>query len=183
MAAGLFYSSVCSEATQVRPNEILQRPRKLLAWVVLIGSAGLGSVLLVSSVHKLQQPYDFLAAVYDYSLVGRKMGVVVATIIPWAEFVTAVCLLSGFLRAGALIVANMMFLLFTGVQASILMRGLPVGCGCFVGESTDRVSVGTFVTTIVLLLGAVTILVLQILPSRRPPASSGNQTAPSCHIA
>jgi uncharacterized membrane protein YphA (DoxX/SURF4 family) len=84
-------------------------------FVITFLRIALGATFVFSSVGKLNRPGDFLAAVYDYQMVGPRLGVAVATVLPWLELIVGICLLAGILIDGALILALAMGCLFVAV--------------------------------------------------------------------
>jgi putative oxidoreductase len=120
--------------------------RSTVANGILVGvRLGLGLALLLASMVKLRQPFDFLDTVYAYKLVGPGMGLIVAITLPIAELITAVCLLGGLILDGALAVSLLLSCMFVIAQASALHRGLGIACGCFGAGSESHVSYGTLV--------------------------------------
>ena len=123
-----------------------------LAFVLRVG---LGIVFLFACVGKIRQPYDFLAQVYDYELLGRNAGLLVALGLPWVELTVGVCLLAGVLIRGALLASLACCLVFVSVQASALFRGLSIGCACFSTLDGGMVSYSTLGRSGVLFVCAV----------------------------
>jgi hypothetical protein len=116
----------------------------------------LGAVFLRSSLAKWLHPFDFLADVYNYELLGRTMAKLVASTIPSLELAVAACLLLGILRNGAMVVSAILLFGFTLVQLSALRRGLSISCGCFGGASAEStVNYTTLIRTLVFLAAAV----------------------------
>lgn len=94
--------------------------------LAVIFRVALGVFLLWSSFQGIRRPYDFLGNVYEYELVGPKLGMLVAIIVPWLELMLGACLVGGILVGGALL-ASIVFLGASAVaEASVLYRGLSV---------------------------------------------------------
>ncbi|MFH1616423.1 MAG: MauE/DoxX family redox-associated membrane protein [Planctomycetota bacterium] len=53
----------------------------------------IGCMFIYSSLPKIRQPYDFLASVYSYELVGPKVGMFVAMTLPFLELIVGICLI------------------------------------------------------------------------------------------
>lgn len=111
----------------------------------------LGCLFLWSSLPKIRQPYDFLSNVYDYELVGPKLGMLVAIVLPWIELLAGICLIGGIFVGGALLTSAAMAAMFTFVLASSLHRGLKISCGCF-GASAEIISYSTLIRALLILL-------------------------------
>jgi uncharacterized membrane protein YphA (DoxX/SURF4 family) len=121
---------------------IWQRP--LLYRLLFFMRVALGCLFIYASLPKIRQPYDFLANVYEYELVGPKLGMLVVMSLPRLELLVGICLVGGVFVSGALLVCIGMAVMFTFVIASALYRGLDIGCGCF-GSQTDIISYFTLV--------------------------------------
>lgn len=106
-----------------------QRGRGATALIVL--RLALGFVFLASGTAKILHPYAFLQDVYACELVGADVGLIVAAVLPWLEMTLAACLLLGLSLRGALYASTLLLFSFVIAQASVLVRGLEIGCGCF----------------------------------------------------
>lgn len=121
-----------------QPEETANQSSFDLKWVVERGLAtGLAYVLLTSAFAHLSNPYYFLSSVYSYHLVSPKLGEAAAMILPHFQIVLALCLLSKAWLLPAYTWTFLMGLMFVGVQASTLWRGLDISCGCFGVESSQ----------------------------------------------
>jgi len=125
--------------------------RRLLCGFSFVVRVGLGCLFIYSSLPKIRQPYDFLSSVYEYELVGPKLGILVAMTLPWLELLTGLCLVGGIFVGGALLASIVMAAMFTYVLASALHRGLDISCGCF-GAGGDIISYSTLIRAVVILL-------------------------------
>ncbi len=125
---------------------------RLLSGFMLVVRLGLGCMFLYGSLHKIRQPYDFLGDVYNYELLGPKLGVLVAMTLPWAELFVGICLVGGIFVSGALLVSLGMGAMFTFVLASALYRGLNISCGCFSSSSTEQIGYITLIRALVIML-------------------------------
>ncbi len=122
----------------------------LLSAFVLAVRLGLGFMFIVSSVPKIRQPYGFLGSVYGYELVGPKLGVLVAMVLPWVELFTGICLVGGLFVGGALLASLGMGVLFTFVLGSALWRQLDISCGCFSSSAAGKISYLTLIRALVI---------------------------------
>ncbi|MHC4456275.1 MAG: MauE/DoxX family redox-associated membrane protein [Planctomycetota bacterium] len=139
--------------------------KRLLYGFTLVVRLGLGCLLLYSSLPKIRQPYDFLSSVYDYELVGPKLGLLTAMTLPWLELLVGVCLVGGIFVSAALLVSIGMAAMFTFVLASALYRGLHISCGCF-GASTEIISYSILIRACVILLFSILAYIGVILKPR-----------------
>ena len=117
---------------------------------------GLGCLFLWSSLPKIRQPYDFLSNVYEYELVGAKLGMLTAMVLPWLELLLGICLLGGICAGDALLASTTLAAVFVFAQASALYRGLEISCGCFSTSGSGFVNYATLIRTCLILLAAVT---------------------------
>lgn len=137
-------------------NRLDRRKREQLFYALLLAARlGLGCMFIWSSLYKIRQPYDFLANVYEYELVGPKLGMITAMTLPWLELLVGICLVGGIFVGGALLVSAGMAAMFTFVLSSALYRGLDISCGCF-GAIGGVISYSTILrATLILLLSIV----------------------------
>lgn len=90
-----------------------------------------GLVLVVAAIDKAADPAAFAGSIMNYKLISAGPALAVATILPWIELVTGLCVLFGVLRTGGAVVASGLFAVFAALMASALARGLDISCGCF----------------------------------------------------
>jgi len=127
------------------------RKEKLLSGLVLFFRLGLGCLFIWSSLPKIRHPYNFLSSVYSYELVGPKLGMLTAMIIPWLELLLGIFLLTGIFVGGALLICAGLFTLFTFNFVFVLHRGLEIGCGCFSSSDQDTISYVTLIRSCIFL--------------------------------
>ena len=123
---------------------------------VSILRVGLGCVFVSSSLGKVCQPYAFLANVYSYELLGPRLGIVVAMIVPWVELLVGLCLVGSIFVGGAALVSAGMSASFTFFLVFAVQRDLDIACGCFRG-SRDPVGYGHVARAVVMLLASIVI--------------------------
>ena len=128
--------------------------RRVQDALVLCLRFGLGLMFLWSSLPKLQQPYDFLSTVYGYELVGPKLGLAAAVMLPWLEFLLGMCLITGLFLDGALLLTALLAVVFTFVQASAIARGLDITCGCFSSLGGEPIGSASLARAALVLLAA-----------------------------
>lgn len=133
-----------------------------LTCLAIVLRIGLGCLFLYSSLPKIRQPYDFLTDVYNYELVGPKLGLLVAMTLPWMELLAGICLLGGIFVGGALLASAGMAAMFTFVIGWALHQGLEISCGCF-GSGTESITYITLIRAIVILLLSATAYLVVVL--------------------
>ncbi len=141
----------------------------LLSVFVLVVRLGIGCMFIISSLPKIRQPYDFLAEIYGYELVGPKVGVFIAITLPWLELFVGVCLVGGVIISGALLSSIGMTVVFTFAIASALYRGLDISCGCFHTSSAATISYSTLIRACTILLFSATAYCGVVIPRRPIP--------------
>ncbi len=114
---------------------------------VFVARLVLGGLLLWSSLPKIRHPYGFLTNVYDYELVGARLGAFIAMTLPWLELVLGLCLISGLFVGGALLACVGLMAMILFAQGSVLSRDLSVACLDFHTADPGPVDYGTFART------------------------------------
>ena len=112
----------------------------LAAWLAALAIAYL---LALSGVSHLNNPYQFLAAIYEYRLLPGGLAKAAAFVLPFVHLALACTLVvrqvpQVFLLSGSL------FTLYTLAQILAWSRGLNIDCGCFGGiqPTTETPSIG-----------------------------------------
>ncbi len=103
----------------------------LTAFFAIISRYTIGSLLLLSALMHLSNPYDYLARVLEYQLVPETLAVLLAALIPFMQLVISTALLWKIAERGAWVLSLIMFATFTVAQLISLARGLQIDCGCF----------------------------------------------------
>ena len=90
-----------------------------------------GGVFLAASMYKINYPGEFAETIASYQLVPYWGVNLMALIMPWTELVCGLMLILGFrTRASATWIAIMLLAFCVAITAT-LVRGIPIGCGCF----------------------------------------------------
>jgi uncharacterized membrane protein YphA (DoxX/SURF4 family) len=125
-----------------------------VAYAPIFLRAALGCLFIYSSIPKTLHSFEFLSDLYNYELVGPRVGVLVAAVLPWVELVTGACLVGGCFVGGALLVCCGMALVFIFAISWALWQGLDISCGCF-GSGTEKITYMTLLRAIGILLASV----------------------------
>ncbi len=142
--------------------------KKILSGFSVIVRLGLGCMFIYSSLPKIRQPYDFLHDVYNYEIVGPKLGMLAAMTLPWAELLVGICLVGGIFISGALLVSIGLGAMFSVVLGWALYMGLDISCGCFSSSSAETISYMTLIRALVIMLfSGIAYLTLIFLQPRR----------------
>lgn len=97
----------------------------------LLARIYLSGIFLYASVYKIGYTAEFAESIASYQIVPHYLVNPMAVALPWVELLAGTMLLAGVrTRAAALILAGLM-VVFTVAVAATLIRGVPIGCGCF----------------------------------------------------
>jgi putative oxidoreductase len=119
----------------------------------------LGLTFLFACIDKMSDPTGFARAIANYKLVSGSLTILVATVLPWIEFLCALAVLSGFYFRGGSMLLFLMLCAFTLAVLTGLIRGLDISCGCFtLDPSVNRIgwqkvleNIGLIVASLMLL--------------------------------
>lgn len=99
-------------------------------WLSIIVRLVLGALFFYAGISKINQPYEFAAAIQAYRLLPELFVGLAAVFIPWLEMVSALALLWERTARGAVLTFLMLLAVFAAVVAITLARGLDIDCGC-----------------------------------------------------
>jgi len=116
-----------------------------------------GILFLIAGISKLRMPYVFLDTVYQYSLVGPKLGLAIAVILPAVEVIVGVCILISAWMVPAALTTTLLTLVFAISQALVAGRGSSAQCGCF--GSSELIGSSSFARTLLIALASAYLLV------------------------
>jgi len=103
----------------------------------LIARIALGLIFLAAGALKIGHASDLAATITAFGFGLPPVLVAIAAIaLPPFEILLGVYLIGGWLLSMTSVVASAMMLLFIGVVASVVARGLHVSCGCFGADDT-----------------------------------------------
>jgi uncharacterized membrane protein YphA (DoxX/SURF4 family) len=104
----------------------------------LVLAVALGAVFLYASFDKILHPRDFARIVYRYQVIGPSQAIgflpanTLAVILPWVEALCGLCLVTGFWRREAAVLAGVMLVVFILAVGLALGQGIDLeNCGCF----------------------------------------------------
>jgi uncharacterized membrane protein YphA (DoxX/SURF4 family) len=163
-------------------NESIGRDVLLLSCRFLAGGA-----FLIAAFGKIIEPKNLMLSMKSFELVPEFIIPFTAFTLPWMELVVGLLLFYGLLTRGAAIWATILYSIFTIAIISVIVRGMPVDCGCFGamlgGGNVGWHSVGrnaVFLVSsglIVWLGGGRTALDYLIRSKRQPSSASSGSTA------
>ena len=118
-----------------------------------------------ASAHITNSHY-FLSSIYSYEIVGPRLGITVAVVLPALQMVLAAALVTRRLVGGALFVSVLMLGVFAAAQLSAISRGLDIGCGCFGPAERQQIGGESVATTSLLFACAGAAFVLWVFAQR-----------------
>jgi uncharacterized membrane protein YphA (DoxX/SURF4 family) len=136
-----------------------------------------GGLFIWTGLAKLQQPYDFLGAVYNYELVGPQTGFWIAVFLPWLEVGVGVSLVLGFWQQGGAFLAVVLLAVFTLAEASAVGQGLKIPCGCAIGNAPEYTSYWKVAESGLMLMAASLVFVSSLTVSTRCDARAREPNA------
>ncbi|HBL16519.1 MAG TPA: DoxX family protein [Elusimicrobia bacterium] len=100
---------------------------------VSAGRIAVGLVLLSAGLYKASSPPEEFAAVLEaYYILPPEQTVTAASVMPWVEILVGLSMALGFKSRRAAAAGALLFAVFIGALASVLLRGIPLtDCGCF----------------------------------------------------
>jgi putative oxidoreductase len=91
----------------------------------------LGGIFIYASMHKISYTAEFAENIASYQIVPFWAVNLLAMVMPWAELICGTLLVFGVRsKAAVLMIAGMLALFIAAIFLS-LVRGIPIGCGCF----------------------------------------------------
>jgi len=91
----------------------------------------LGGVFAYASDEKISHPVPFAEIVYNYQVLPDLVVNLAALLLPWIELLVGLALILGIWLPGAVLVSNLLLLVFFSALVFNLSRGLDIDCGCF----------------------------------------------------
>jgi uncharacterized membrane protein YphA (DoxX/SURF4 family) len=106
-------------------------------YLALVLRLYIGGLFIYASMYKINYPGEFAESIIAYQIVPFWAVNVLAVVMPWLELLCGVLLIAGVRSKSATAMIGALLVLFTVAIAASLIRGIPIGCGCFhaVGEA------------------------------------------------
>ena len=102
-----------------------------------------GGVFIYASMYKINYPGEFAETIASYQLVPYWAVNFMALVMPWAELVSGILMVLGVRTKAAAAAIGGMLVMFSLAILITLLRGIPIGCGCFTSVE-DPLGWGTF---------------------------------------
>lgn len=118
----------------------------------------LGGVFVWASTYKILHPAAFAGVIANYQLLPDVLVNGYAVTLPWLELLLGFFLIFGLWLPGAVVLSNLLLVVFSGALVFNVARGLDIHCGCFTSDT-----IGNPKTTWYLVRNAVLITVAAYL--------------------
>lgn len=118
----------------------------------LLATQWVGLTFALASAAKLLDRAAAVSAVERFQLLPKGVARIVGSILPWIELLLGVSLIVGVASRTAAIVAISLLVVFTIAQATVLVQGRRVECGCFGSLSSEPVRLRDIVNNAFLIL-------------------------------
>jgi len=128
-------------------------------YLTIIVRLAVGITFIYASVYKIIDPQAFAKSIWYYHLIPGNLINLMAITLPWIELLCGLCLIIGVSYKGAVVLVNLLTVMFIVALLTAVFRGINIDCGCFkaakaTNESTLHAiwfDVGLLVFTIQLL--------------------------------
>ena len=128
-------------------------------YLTLIFRLIVGVVFVYASIYKIIEPASFAKSIWFYHMVPGNMINLIAIFLPWLELFVGIALIFGCNYRGAVVLVNLMMLLFMIALASAVSRGISIDCGCFkAAQASDSSAMDALIRDIGLLIMTVQLL-------------------------
>jgi putative oxidoreductase len=91
----------------------------------------IGGVFIYASMDKISYSGEFAETIASYQLVPFWAVNLMALVLPWAELVSGILMVLGVRTKSAAAAIGGMLVIFSLAILITLLRGIPIGCGCF----------------------------------------------------
>jgi uncharacterized membrane protein YphA (DoxX/SURF4 family) len=118
----------------------------------------LALVFVYAGAVKMQDVVAFAGHVAAYQILPYAMNYLVASTLPYVEFLAGVMLLLNTRVRPALLVIGAMTLVFMAALVSVLLRGLAIDCGCFDPGGGQDVTAGVALLRDIVLMALVVLV-------------------------
>jgi len=98
---------------------------------ILLSRLFLGGIFVYASYDKIIHPVSFAEIVYNYHILPDVLVNLVSLFLPWLELLVGLSLILGVLLPGAVLICNLLLLIFFSTLVFNMARGLDIDCGCF----------------------------------------------------
>jgi uncharacterized membrane protein YphA (DoxX/SURF4 family) len=101
----------------------------------LLSRLFLGGIFVYASYDKIIHPVPFAEIVHNYQILPDVLVNLVSLFLPWLELMVGLALILGIWLPGAILMSNLLLLVFFSALLFNMARGLDIDCGCFTVSS------------------------------------------------
>ena len=101
----------------------------------------LALIFISASIDKILHPADFAVIIRQYHILPLLLTNLAAIVLPWLELFLGLLLLVRVWLDGAILIINLLLMIFWGTLLFTLSRGLDIHCGCFSTKPDPSTSV------------------------------------------
>ncbi len=94
----------------------------------------LAGIFIYASWDKILHPEQFAVSIRAYRILPEALVNAAAVWLPWLELTIGALLVLNRWPRGALLLANLLLIMFTAALGVNAIRGIDVHCGCFVSD-------------------------------------------------
>ncbi len=113
----------------------IQRLIRSRTTLILVMRLLLGGIFVWASLYKILDPAAFAGVIANYQLLPDALVHGFAVTLPWLELLLGCFLIFGVWLPGAVVLINILLLVFLGALLFNVARGLDIHCGCFTSDT------------------------------------------------
>lgn len=100
-------------------------------YLTLLFRVAVGVIFISFSYYKIMEPISFAKGIWFYHMVPGNLINLMAVYLPWVELLCGIALIVGFQYRGAVVLVNIMMIMFMVALSLAIYRGISIDCGCF----------------------------------------------------
>jgi len=105
--------------------------RNWIRYAFLLSRLFLGGIFIYASYDKIIHPVPFAVIIYNYQILPDVLVNPASLFLPWLELLVGLSLLLGIWLSGAVLISNLLLMVFFSTLVFNMARGLDIDCGCF----------------------------------------------------
>ena len=100
-------------------------------YLILLFRVIIGVTFIYASFYKILEPSVFAKGIWFYHILPGDLINLLAIFLPWAELICGIALIVGWQYRGAVILINLMMIMFMVALSIAIYKGISIDCGCF----------------------------------------------------
>jgi rhodanese-related sulfurtransferase len=101
----------------------------------LLSRLFLGGIFVYASYDKILHPVPFAEIVYNYQILPDVLVNPASLFLPWIELLVGLSLILRIWMPGAVLISNLLLMVFFSTLVFNMARGLDIDCGCFAASA------------------------------------------------